>query len=150
MPAVKSKLDAIIAKFAQDLETAIRQEIREQLLAAVDSGVTPRAGAPARAKGKGRRTAKATPQAKKRVRRSAEAIGEVQEKVVKLLSQGTKLSSEEIQEKLGLDKQEIQRPLQLLRESAEVKTVGEKRSMRYFVGAGRASVVKRTKAEAAE
>ncbi len=144
----------MIAQFAKDLEAAIRAEVREQLIAAIEAGVgTPRSG---KAASKARDVptdkvdAKRAAGPKKRVRRSAEDLAEIQRRITDLLAQGGKLTSEEIQEQLGLDKEAIQRPLQLLRESSEVKTTGEKRSMRYFVGTGKAGVLRRTKGEAAE
>lgn len=143
----RTQLDAIISKFASDLEAAIRAEVREQLLSAIESGVA----SPRSERSTPKTIGKAKPaQAGKRVRRSAEALTEVQGAITKLLGQGSKLTSQEIQEQLGLAKEAIQRPLALLRDAGTVKTVGEKRNMRYFAGAGRAGVVKRAKTDAAE
>ncbi len=160
--AVKSRasIHALIAKFAEDLETAIRAEVRDQLLAAVEGSHGKREAGPAvrASKGATKGAPKSAPKAKakgapgsgRRVRRSAEQLGAVQNRITHLRAQGGKLTSEEIQEKLSLSKEDIQRPLQLLRDDGAVNTVGSRRSMQYFVGAAKAGVVKRAKSDASE
>lgn len=66
------------------------------------------------------------------MRRSAEQLAEVQEKILGVLSKTPGLTSEEIQEALGLEKKDLQRPLTLLRGEKRVKTKGQRRGMKYF------------------
>jgi hypothetical protein len=136
--STEDKLDIVVSKFVDELTAIIKEAAKEQVLAALaSSGFA--APAPVRG-GRGRKAAAAAPvpSSGRRGRRSAEQLAQIQERIVALLAKEPKLNSEEIQERLGLTKEDIFRPLQLLRESGGVKTVGEKRSMRYYVGGKRA------------
>ena len=139
----QQRLDIAIARFVSDMEGLLQQAAKAQVLAALKAA---QAAAPRRVK----QQEEAAPSLGRRVRRSAEQLAQVQSKIVNLIHNTPKLTSEEIQEKLGLSKEDIQRPLQLLRDEGKVKAIGERRSMRYFVGAGRPGVIKRAKREAAE
>jgi len=77
------------------------------------------------------------------VRRNAEQLAEVQERILAVLTEQPGLTSEQLQEAVGLQKQELQRPLQILRDDHKIRTTGQKRAMRYFPGAGKAGVVRR-------
>jgi predicted HTH transcriptional regulator len=143
----QQRLDIAIARFVTDMEALLQQAAKEAVLAALKATQS----SPARrGKEKEKEAEVAEPDTGRRVRRSAAQLAEVQSKIVKLLQSTPKLTSEEIQEKLGLSKEDIQRPLQLLRDEDKVKAIGERRSMRYFVGAGKPGVIKRVKREAAE
>ena len=125
-----SEIKDIISRFSAELEAAIRQEVGRQLLAAAGlqgaattktAKVSKAASAPVKAAKDGGR----------RVRRSPEQLQAVQAQILKTLSGGKKLTSEQIQEATGLEKEDLQRPLQLLRDEKRVKTAGQKRAMTY-------------------
>ncbi len=125
------------------MEALLERVAREQVIAALEATkVRPSRHA--------KQTVEPERPAGRRVRRSAAQLAEVQSQIVKLLASTPKLTSEEIQEKLGLAKEDLQRPLQLLRDDGKVKSLGERRAMRYFVGAGKPGVIKRVRPEASE
>lgn len=144
----RSSIDSIIERFTADLEAAIREEIHTQLVAAI-AGSKSAAKSSRGANGIASGAAKSKAKAGRRVRRSAEQLAEIQQRIVALLGAEPKLTSEQIQERLGLGKDDVQRPLQLLRDDGRVKTVGERRAMRHYVGSGKPGVIKRAKKEAA-
>src|SRR5690606_17883950 len=115
-----------IEAFVRDLQDLLVEAARESVVAALGGAVEParrrtrRAAAPRPAK-KGRKAGG------RRVRRSAEQLADVQEKVIAVLSKKPGLTSEEIQETLGLEKRDLQRPLTLLRNERRIKTKGQKR-----------------------
>ena len=120
-----------IEAFVRDLQDLLVEAARESVVAALGGAVEParrrtRRAAPTRTAKKGRKAGG------RRVRRSAEQLAEVQEKVIAVLSKKPGLTSEEIQETLGLEKRELQRPLTLLREERRIKTKGQKRGMKYY------------------
>ncbi len=125
------------------MEVLLQQAAKEAVLAALKASQS----TPAR---RGKQKEEVAPPSGRRIRRSAAQLAEVQSQIVKLLQSTPKLTSEEIQEKLGLTKEDIMRPLQLLRDEDKVKAIGERRAMRYFVGAGKPGVIKRVKRDAAE
>jgi predicted HTH transcriptional regulator len=139
----QQRLDIAVSRFVADMEVLLQQAAKEAVLAALKVS---QSSAPRR----GKQKEEPAPPSGRRIRRSAAQLAEVQTQIVKLLQTTPKLTSEEIQEKLGLSKEDIQRPLQLLRDEDKVKAIGERRSMRYFVGAGKPGVIKRVKREAAE
>jgi hypothetical protein len=147
--STQDKLDIVVSRFVYELTHLIREAAKEQVLAALASSGMATSGRGGRGP-KGAAAVETTPSGR-RVRRSADQLAQVQDRIVALLGKETKLTSEEIQGKLGLSKEDIFRPLQLLREEGKLKTVGARRSMRYSLGAGRSGVVKRAKkGEAAE
>ena len=130
-----------IEVFVRDLQGLLVEAAKESLVAALGGG-----GAAPRTRRGGRQVAQASaprgrksaaagkaPRAGKgRVRRSAEELAEVQDRVVGLLGKNPGLTSEEIQEALSLEKKDLQRPLTLLRDEKRVKTKGQRRGMKYF------------------
>lgn len=123
---IRQRIDA----FVRDLQALLVEAARESVVAALGGATAP--------SGRGTRRA-AAPRAKKagrpsgrRVRRSAEQLAQVQEKVIAVLTKKPGLTSEEIQENLGLEKKDLQRPLTLLRDERRIKTKGQKRGMKYF------------------
>lgn len=125
-----------IDNFVRDLQALLVDAAKESLMAAL-GGATPTAarGAQRGSAGRGRRggrRAAAAAASGGRVRRSAEQLAEVQEKILGVLSKTPGLTSEEIQEALGLEKKDLQRPLTLLRGEKRVKTKGQRRGMKYF------------------
>ena len=135
----QEQLERAIESFVLDMQALIRRAAEEQLQA-----ILSRDGAAASKRGvSGAGKSVASDEPVGRIRRSADQLAAVQEKIVKLLGAKPKLTSEEIQNELGLTKKDIQLPLQLLRDEKRINAKGERRAMRYFVGAGRAGVVRR-------
>lgn len=132
------KVQQAVERFVGELRAIIAEEARATLLAALGQPTARRASpaAPRRAQEARHVTGPAKRTAGKRVRRSAEDLEAVQEKLLAVLKKQPGANSEQIQEASGLSKADIQRPLTLLREAGDVRTEGEKRAMRYYL-AGR-------------
>lgn len=148
----QQRLQARVAQFAQELSALVAEGIREQSRRALESrpsGDNPTPSSRSQTSGgdgaSDGSSVSHLPQPQRRVRRTAEQLVEIQERIIKLITHHPKLTSEEIQEHLGLQKNDVQRPLDLLREEGDVRTIGERRAMRYFVGAGKPGVVRRVK-----
>lgn len=135
----QEQLERAIESFVLDMQSLIRRAAEEQLQAILsrDGGTSSKRGSTTASKA----VVQAEPAG--RIRRSADQLAAVQEKIVKLLGAKPKLTSEEIQTELGLSKKDIQLPLQLLRDEKRINAKGERRAMRYFVGAGKPGVVRR-------
>lgn len=152
----EQRIQQTIDSFVRDIRALLAEAARDRLLSAFEQqpGRAPRGRAAAAAKPR-KQAARATKRAPKggggrRVRRNAEQLAEVQERILRVLSKNSGgLTSEQLQEAVGLEKQELQRPLQLLRDEHKVRATGQKRAMRYFPGAGKAGVVRR-RSKAAE
>ena len=143
----EQRIQETINIFVQDLRTLLAQATKERLLSALGEaaavGDAAREGiAPARAQ-RSRAAAQKAPRSGRRVRRNAEQLAEVQERILAVLTEQPGLTSEQLQEAVGLQKQELQRPLQILRDDHKIRTTGQKRAMRYFPGAGKAGDVRR-------
>lgn len=143
----EQRIQETINIFVQDLRTLLGQATKERLLSVLGGEES----APARAPRAPRapRAGQKAPRSGRRVRRNAEQLAEVQEQVLAVLGKTPGLTSEQLQDAVGLEKQELQRPLQLLRDEHKIRTTGQKRAMRYFPGAGKAGVVRR-RSKAAE
>lgn len=147
----EQRIQQTIETFVQDIRALLAEAARERLLSVFEQ---PEAAAPrgrsAAAKPKARGGQRQPKSRGRRVRRSPEQLAEVQDRILKVLAKNSGgLTSEELQHAVGLEKQELQRPLQLLREEHKVRVTGQKRAMRYFPGAGKAGVVRR-RSKAAE
>lgn len=140
----EQRIQETINIFVQDLRTLLGQATKERLLSVLGGEES----APARAP-RAPRAGQKAPRSGRRVRRNAEQLAEVQEQVLAVLGKTPGLTSEQLQDAVGLEKQELQRPLQLLRDEHKIRTTGQKRAMRYFPGAGKAGVVRR-RSKAAE
>lgn len=142
----EQRIQQTIEIFVQDLRSLLSQAARERLISVLGGEKAPAA----RSSGQSStRTTQRPPKSGRRVRRSAEQLGEVQERVLTVLAKTPGLTSEQLQEAVGMEKHELQRPLQLLRDEHKIRTTGQKRAMRYFPGAGKAGVVRR-RSKAAE
>src|SRR5690606_14184862 len=132
------KVQQAVERFVGELRAIIAEEARATLLAVLGQPTARRASpaAPRRAQEARHVTGPEKRTAGKRVRRSAEDLEAVQEKLLAVLKKQPGANSEQIQEASGLSKADIQRPLTLLREAGDVRTEGEKRAMRYYL-AGR-------------
>lgn len=144
------RIEIAISSLVQELMGIVDELARAELRSALDdsSGAARR---PSSGQGRRKAPAGAAPAAARkqarRPRRSLEEVGQIQSLVLQLLIQQPGLSSEEIQEKLGLEKEDLQHPITLLRTEHKVRVEGQRRSMRYFVGAGKPGVVRRVRAE---
>lgn len=133
------KINQLIEHFVEDLQRLLAEETRDALFAALSGGqpvTKTRSGRQTAPRGQGRKAAVAAPargKKGKRVRRSAEDLEAIQEKILGVLRKQPGPTSEQLQEALRLSKKEIQRPLALLRDNEQVRTEGEKRAMRYYV-----------------
>lgn len=134
------KIELALRRMVDELRELIEEQAREALADALGRRkATPARNPPGRPKASGRPVPVATPKparaAKtgngKRVRRTAADIEAVQGDIIKFLKKNPSSTSEQIQSGLGLPKEELQRPLSLLREEKKVKTVGERRGMKY-------------------
>lgn len=128
------KIQKAVDRFVEEIQQIVADEARETLMSILGGEQpTRRASAPKRG-GTRASTPAAAPSRKKgkRVRRSAEDLVAVQEKIVAVLKKQPGVNSEELQDALGMSKQDVQRPLTLLREEGKVKTEGQKRAMRYY------------------
>jgi len=150
----QERLQARVAQFAHELSALVAEGIRQHSRRALESPPQSERGGSASSSATASRfdaavdgSAVSEPDPpQRRARRTAEQLVEIQEKIIKLITHHPKLTSEEIQEHLGMQKSDVQRPLDLLREEGDVRTIGERRAMRYFVGAGKPGVVRRVKA----
>lgn len=141
----EQRIQQTIEIFVQDLRALLAQAARERLINVLGSEGTPSG----RGAGRAARGSQRAPKSGGRVRRSAEQLAEVQERILSVLAKSPGLTSEQLQAAVGMEKQQLQRPLQLLREEHKIRTTGQKRAMRYFPGAGKAGVVRR-RSKAAE
>jgi hypothetical protein len=119
-----------IDNFVRDLQALLVDAAKESLMAALGGAAPVTRGASRKAAARPARGRKAA--AGGRVRRSTEQLAEVQDKVLGALNKNPGMTSEEIQDALGLEKKDLQRPLTLLREEKRVKTKGQRRGMKYF------------------
>jgi predicted HTH transcriptional regulator len=142
----EQRIQQTIDIFVQDLRALLAQAARERLISVLGGEKAPASRSSAQTSA---RTSQRPPKSGRRVRRSAEQLGEVQERVLAVLAKSPGLTSEQLQEAVGMQKHELQRPLQLLRDEHKIRTTGQKRAMRYFPGAGKAGVVRR-RSKAAE
>lgn len=134
------KIELALRRMVDELRELIEEQAREALADALGRRkATPARNPPGRPKASGRPVPVATPKPAKaakagngkRVRRTAADIEAVQGDIIKFLKKNPSSTSEQIQSGLGLPKEELQRPLSLLREDKKVKTVGERRGMKY-------------------
>ncbi len=148
MPSLRSELHDLAAKFASDVLAAIRSASVDDILAESDRSSVRRGRAqPAARRAMTDRAAsailEATPavdQAKLRgrrlTRRSAGDIAKRLGDVVTTLraTRGKGMRSEEIQKALKLDKRELPRVLKHGLATKKLRSKGQKRATRYFVG----------------
>lgn len=133
------KIELALRRMVDELRELIEEQAREALADALgrrQSGAASKTPRQMRTSGRAvpgatPRPAKARAGNGKRVRRTAADIEAVQGDIIKFLKKNPASTSEQIQSGLGLPKEELQRPLSLLREEKKVKTVGERRGMKY-------------------
>lgn len=120
-----------IDNFVRDLQALLVDAAKESLMAALGGAAPVTRAAPRGTAARATRGRKSAAPAG-RVRRSAEQLADVQNKILGSLNKNPGMTSEEIQDALGLEKKDLQRPLTLLREEKRVKTKGQRRGMKYF------------------
>jgi hypothetical protein len=120
-------IQALAARFADDIVAAIRAASLQELLA--ETGGARRAGA-----AEGRAVGRPAPSPDKRLARRTQAeIDKYVDAIVALLKKNPKgLRAEQIQRALGLDKRETPRPIAAALAKRVITKKGEKRATTYF------------------
>ncbi len=129
------RIQQAVERFVEEIQRLVAEEARDTLIALLGGERPPRRASVAKPNGGRASSAPAAAPARKkgrRVRRSADDLEAIQEKIVAVLKRQPGVNSEELQEALGMSKQDVQRPLSLLRDEGKVKTEGQKRAMRYY------------------
>lgn len=122
---IDAQLRARVDAFVNEMSELIRQAALEQVSDAL-SGAQPRRGA-ARAA----RTVKAP--SGKRIRRSAEDLDKLGERIVAFIDKNPGARMEDISKGLRRQTKELRRPVQILMAEKRVRTKGQKRATQYFV-----------------
>jgi len=141
MSTLRQTIEAHAVQFASAIVQALRGASLDELMT-IAGGQT---GAPPRGRPRGRRAAKtngaspkATNNAGRLGRRSADEIGRTLDKIVAVLSQHPEgLRAEQIKAALQLDKRELPKPIAAGLQSGVLKKSGQKRATIYTLGTGR-------------
>lgn len=125
---LKADIDALVSKFASDLEALVRRTALQAVTGAL-GGAAPAAAPVARAKPGPK--ASGGKKSGKRVRRSPEQIKATAEKIASYVKSNPGANAEKIKKALGIAKNEWLAPLALLMDGKRLASKGEKRATTY-------------------
>jgi hypothetical protein len=137
---LKADIDALVSKFASDLEGLVRRAAVEAVTGALGGGTgsARSATAPAASRGRSPKAGSSpkpkSPAAKpsgKRVRRSAEQIKATAEKIAGYVKSNPNSNAEKIKKALGIAKNEWLAPLAILMDGKRLVSKGAKRATTY-------------------
>jgi hypothetical protein len=121
MADVQSQLNQLIADFVDQVTTLARQTARD-LLDRELSGAGRRVVLNGRGKG---------------VKRTGTVLAKLGEKLIEYVKEHPGLRIEQINEELGTTTRDLALPIRKLIADGQLRTEGEKRSTKYFIGSGR-------------
>ncbi len=131
-------INSLAAEFAHELLRALRGASLDEIIAETAGGhkAARGPGRPARGHGTARAHAAAAPRASrggKRVRRSANDLAQVVEKIISLVKSHKKgINAEAIRASLKLPRKQLPRPIAMALASKKIKKKGQKRATMYF------------------
>jgi hypothetical protein len=147
--SIDEQIHTRIDLFVKELSALVREAAVEAVADALQEGRAPspqrRKAAPRKAakrKTTRKTSAKKTP--KKRVRRSAEDIAQMGERVLAYVKANSGTRMEAIAKALRKDTKDLRRSVQELIAAKKLRTKGQKRGTEYFAGAGRGGAKKKT------
>jgi hypothetical protein len=142
-PSLQKKIGDLASQFALGIVNLIQDQSLSMLTGGASGGIVSTAEAPAP------RRARRAAAASAGGRRSPEQMAELIQQIVDAVrSNAEGLRSEQIQEKTGLAKREVVRPLQLALKQGFLRKTGEKRSTTYFVPGSEARGAAQSKSSA--
>lgn len=149
--AIDAQIRARIEEFTADLTELIHESALASIQEALGGSAAPRpVAAPRKAPAKRAKATRAAKSSGKRVRRSSADLAKIQSAFVAHVRANPGQRIEEITGALGLSSKDLRRPVSLLIEDGKVRTEGQRRGTRYFVGGGarKAAPAKRKKSAA--
>jgi hypothetical protein len=142
-PSLQKKIGDLASQFALGIVNLLQDQPLSMLTGGASGGIVSTAEAPAP------RRARRAAAASAGGRRSPEQMAELIQQIVDAVrSNAEGLRSEQIQEKTGLAKREVVRPLQLALKQGFLRKTGEKRSTTYFVPGSEARGAAQSKSSA--
>jgi hypothetical protein len=120
--SLRERITGLAARFAEEVIAAVSESVDERLAQGGTGGLT-----------FGRKAGRV-------VRRSADALAEVGERIVAALGREPKgIRSEDLRAAIGLSRAEMFRPIGMLLAAGRIRKTGQKRRTVYFVEAGAAA-----------
>ena len=122
---IDSQLRARIDAFIEDISELVREQAMQAVGDALGHATSQATPKPATNKGSSTK--------KKRLRRSAEDLDKLADRIMKYVEKNEGCRMEDLSSSIGMPTKDLRRPLQLLLEEKTLKTKGKKRGTQYFI-----------------